>query len=67
MLVLSRKESEHIQIGEGIRVTVLKIGNTVKLGIEAPLDIPVRRDNARSAPKTVLPFQALREVATCIP
>ena len=67
MLVLARKESEHIQIGEDIRVTILKAGKTVRLGIEAPQNIPIRRDNARSAPKTVLPFQALREVATCIP
>jgi len=67
MLVLTRKESEQIQIGDNIRVTVLKVGKTVKLGVEAPADIPIRRDNVRSSPRVVLPFQTLREVATCTP
>ena len=45
MLVLSRKIGERIKIGENIVVTVLKTkGKTVKLGIEAPKEIPVRRE-----------------------
>ncbi len=44
MLVLSRKPLERIQIGEGIVVTVVRIdGNTVRLGIEAPREVAVYR------------------------
>jgi carbon storage regulator len=44
MLVLSRKRSEQILIGDDIRVTVVKIGkHRVRLGIEAPKDKAVNR------------------------
>ncbi len=44
MLVLSRKQSESIQINDNITVTVLKFnGKTVRLGIEAPRHIRVLR------------------------
>ena len=44
MLILSRKPKESIRISEDIVVTVLKVrGNIVQLGIEAPLEIPIRR------------------------
>ena len=44
MLVLSRKLKQEIQIGDDIKITVLKIkGNTVRLGIEAPRDIHIVR------------------------
>jgi carbon storage regulator len=37
MLVLSRKDTERLFIGDTIRVTVVKIqGGVVRLGIEAP-------------------------------
>ena len=44
MLVLSRKPNESICINDTILVTVLRIrGDTVRLGIEAPREIPVNR------------------------
>ncbi len=45
MLVLSRKESERIRLGDSIVVTIVKIaGDRVRVGIEAPADILVLRD-----------------------
>ncbi len=45
MLVLSRKLGEKIRIGDDITVTVLGVrGGVVKLGIEAPRDVRVLRD-----------------------
>jgi carbon storage regulator len=44
MLVLSRKLGEKIVIGDNIVVTVVKIDrNQIRIGIEAPTDVPVYR------------------------
>ncbi len=44
MLVLSRKKNETIVIDGCIKVEVLKIkGNTIRLGISAPVDVKVLR------------------------
>ncbi|MBN1395664.1 MAG: carbon storage regulator [Pirellulales bacterium] len=44
MLVLSRRESERIKLGEEIVVTVVRVaGDRVRLGIEAPSDILILR------------------------
>lgn len=49
MLVLSRKTSQRIQIGDSVILTVVKIGgNTVRLGIEAPADVAVLREELLS-------------------
>jgi carbon storage regulator len=48
MLVLSRKVGERIQLGDHITVTLVKIqGNTVRLGIEAPPNMTVVREELR--------------------
>ena len=45
MLVLSRKLNERILIGDSIVLTVVKIqGGSVRLGIEAPADVDVVRN-----------------------
>ena len=45
MLVLSRRESERIKLGDSIIVTVIRVGgDKVRLGIEAPLDVVVLRE-----------------------
>lgn len=44
MLVLSRKAGESIILGDDIEVTVLEVkGESVKLGVKAPKEIPVWR------------------------
>ncbi len=45
MLVLSRKESQRIKLGDSIIVTVVRLtGDKVRLGIEAPADMLVLRE-----------------------
>jgi carbon storage regulator CsrA len=47
MLVLSRKCGERIEIGHNITVTVVKTDrNLVRLGIDAPRNVPIRRPEA---------------------
>ncbi|MFP3904846.1 MAG: carbon storage regulator CsrA [Armatimonadota bacterium] len=44
MLVLTRKEDEQVVIADDIVVHVVEIkGNVVRLGFEAPSDIPIHR------------------------
>ncbi len=45
MLILTRKEGETITIGEDIQVKVLSVqGNKVRLGIDAPREVSVNRE-----------------------
>jgi carbon storage regulator len=44
MLVLSRKINQSIMVGDNVRIVVVAVDrDQVKLGIEAPRDIPVHR------------------------
>ena len=55
MLVLSRKENERIWIGDNISVTVVRIaGGGVHLGIEAPEEIPIVREELKEELNTEL-------------
>ena len=50
MLVLSRKRDEKIHIGDNIVITVVEIkGDKVRLGIEAPKEIVVHRQEVYDA------------------
>lgn len=45
MLVVSRKQNERIVVGGSVVVTVVRIsGDKVRIGIEAPADVRVIRD-----------------------
>ena len=45
MLVLSRKQSQRIKLGDSIVITVVRVaGDKVRLGIDAPRDMLVLRD-----------------------
>lgn len=61
MLVLSRKVGERILVGDKVAVTLVRIGpNAVRLGIEAPQDMNIVREELVSSK----PIQAgLEEVA----
>jgi carbon storage regulator len=48
MLVLTRKFGESIVIGDSVTVTVIDgKGERVRLGVEAPAEIPVHREEVR--------------------
>ena len=48
MLVLSRKPNQQIIIGDNIRVVVFAVnGDQVKLGLSAPRNVPIYRDDVR--------------------
>lgn len=45
MLILTRRVGETLVIGDDVKVAVLGVkGNQVRLGIDAPKDIPVNRE-----------------------
>ncbi len=59
MLVLSRKQSERIRLGSDIVVTVVRVsGDKVRLGIEAPPNMVVLRDELQTHPANPAPIIA---------
>lgn len=45
MLILTRRAGESLMIGDDVAVTILSVkGNQVHLGIKAPRDVPVHRE-----------------------
>ena len=48
MLVLSRKPGEKIVINDDITITVVRLsGKNVRLGVEAPKEVPIVRPEAK--------------------
>lgn len=51
MLVLSRKQNERLIIDGNIVVTIVRVsGGTVRIGIEAPAEVSIRREELCSRP-----------------
>lgn len=45
MLILTRKENESLRLGDDITITVVSVkGGTVRIGIDAPRDLAVHRE-----------------------
>lgn len=58
MLVLSRKKNESIVIDDKIKIVVVEIrGDKVRLGVEAPKEVPVHRHEVYEAIKRGEPAQ----------
>jgi carbon storage regulator len=58
MLVLSRKQNERIRVGDSVVVTIVRVsGDKVRIGIEAPPDVRVLRDELR--PSDTLQVEAV--------
>ena len=50
MLILSRKKDETIVISDNIRLTIVEVrGSKVRIGIEAPRDVSVHREEIYDA------------------
>jgi len=63
MLILSRKVHQEIVIGDGICITIVAIrGKQVRIGIKAPPQVPIRRDELDPLPIPV-PVQHVAEPA----
>lgn len=63
MLVLSRRASEKIKIGDDIEIIVVDVrGDNVRLGITAPPEMPVHREEIWNAVQKGVPFTRNRAV-----
>lgn len=63
MLLLSRRVGERITIGDGIVLTMLEVNaRQVRLGIEAPVSVPILREELKGTPARQ---RGARPLATC--
>jgi carbon storage regulator len=64
MLVLSRKPSQQVLIGPDITVTIVRIDrNRVRIGISAPPEVPILREELAAKPlgtKDAAPVEPVR-------
>lgn len=59
MLVLSRKEGERLKLGEAIVVTIVRVaGDKVRLGIQAPSNVLVLREELEPHEPQIIEIKA---------
>lgn len=64
MLVLARKVEQVIRIGDDITLTIVEIrGESVRIGIDAPPNVAVHREEVYQAIQDAKPFEPLPGVA----
>ena len=52
MLIITRRPGERLVLGDDIRIEVIEVaGNTVRLGVAAPREVPVYREELWEAVK----------------
>ena len=62
MLILTRRVGESLMIGDEVNVTVLGIkGNQVRIGVNAPKDVAVHRDEIYQRIQQEQPGQAVAD------
>lgn len=67
MLVLTRKLDEAIRIGDDIKITILRVkGNTVRIGIEAPREVRVVRDELDAESSTKAQAPTIKRTVTAV-
>jgi carbon storage regulator len=65
MLVLTRKLGEVIRVGDAVTVRILEIkGNQVRLGVEAPADVRIYREEVYRAIRKENEEAAVREASS---
>jgi carbon storage regulator len=64
MLVLSRKQNERIRVGDSVVVTIVRVsGDKVRIGIEAPANVRVLRDELDADTIGTVTLDAAAELA----
>ena len=62
MLVLSRRESERVHLGDDIVLTIVRVnGDKVRIGVEAPPHIKILRTELEVSAKDVTPVHEQKE------
>lgn len=68
MLVLSRKPGEKILIGDKVQITIVRIGpNTVRLGIDAPRDMNIVREELCSTERVEIEMELDTSCVAALP
>ena len=65
MLIITRRPGERIMLGDDIRIHIMEIvGNSVRVGVEAPRSVPVYREEIWTAVKEENQAAAAAETTT---